>query len=240
MTAPPATDPRLRILDAAERAFADSGVEAASLRQIVKTAGVNLATVYYYFQSKEGLMAAVFKRRFGPVHAEHVRNLQTLEAEYRNRPIPLEKLFRAMLLPPLRLAASATDNGPTVMRLIGRVVADPNPRIQELLRDQHKEVREAYLAAIHRSAPHLSKADLWWRFEFIWGAFVFVLSNPSRLEMTTGGLCNPSDTDAVLAQMLAVFTAGFRAPSASGPARASPSGRKPGARRGYLRQSARS
>ncbi len=211
----PTTDSRIRILDAAERAFADFGFEGASLRQIVETAAVNLAAVYYYFQSKEGLMAAVFNRRFGPVHEEHVRSLKSLEAEYRSRPIPLEKLFRSMLLPPLHMAASATDNGPTVMRLIGRVVADPNPRIQELLREQHKDVREAYLAAIHHSAPHLSKSDLWWRFEFIWGAFVFVLSNPSRMEKAAGGLCNPSNTDAMLAQMLAVFTAGFRAPSAS-------------------------
>jgi hypothetical protein len=109
-------------------------------------------------------------------------------------------------------------------------VADPNPRIQELLRDQHKDVREAYLAAIHRSVPHLSKADLWWRFEFIWGAFVFVLSNPSRMEKATGGLCNPSDTAAVLAQMLAVFTAGFRAPSASKSARAAVRRRTPRSR----------
>lgn len=214
MSTQPVADPRLRILDAAERAFADSGFEGASLRQIVEAAGVNLATVYYYFHSKEGLMGAVFERRFGPAHAEHLKSLRALETEYRGRRIPLEMLLRSMLLPPLHLAASATDNGPTVMRLIGRVVADPNPRIQELLREQHKDVRKAYLAAIHRSAPHLSKADLWWRFEFVWGAFVFVLSNPSRMEKTTGGLCNPSDTSAVLSQMLAVFTAGFRAPSA--------------------------
>jgi hypothetical protein len=165
-------------------------------------------------------MAAVFERRFGPAHEEHMKTLRHLEARCRGRRIPLEELLRAMLLPPLHLAASATDNGPTVMRLIGRVVADPNPQIQELLRDQHKDVREAYLDAIHRSVPHLSKADLWWRFEFIWGAFVFVLSNPSRMEKTTGGVCNPSDTKAVLAQMIAVFTAGFRAPTAS---RAKPS-----------------
>lgn len=211
----PQSDPRIRILDAAERAFADFGFEGASLRQIVETARVNLATVYYYFQSKEGLMGAVFERRFGPAHEEHLKTLRRFEAEYRHRPVPLETLLRSMLLPPLHLAASATDNGPTVMRLIGRVVADPNPRIQELLRDQHKDVREAYLDAIHRTVPHLSKADLWWRFEFIWGAFVFVLSNPSRMEKTTGGVCNPSDITAVLAQMVAVFTAGFRAPSAS-------------------------
>ncbi|MBM3892065.1 MAG: helix-turn-helix transcriptional regulator, partial [Verrucomicrobia bacterium] len=67
---------KMRILDAAEKAFADLGFEGASLRHIVQEARVNLATVYYYFKSKEGLMAAVFERRFGPLRNEHFEALQ--------------------------------------------------------------------------------------------------------------------------------------------------------------------
>jgi len=63
------TSRRERILDAAERAFGDYGFTGASLRRIVVEARVNLATVYYYFGSKNGLMEAVLKRRFGPLRA---------------------------------------------------------------------------------------------------------------------------------------------------------------------------
>ena len=52
-----------RILDAAERLFADEGFAATSLRQITAEAGVNLAAVNYHFGSKESLLTAVFERR---------------------------------------------------------------------------------------------------------------------------------------------------------------------------------
>ncbi|MCX6898350.1 MAG: TetR/AcrR family transcriptional regulator [Verrucomicrobia bacterium] len=207
-------DSQTSILDAAERAFADYGFDGASLRHIVEEAKANLATVYYHFGSKEGLMEAVFSRRFGPIHEEHFQMLRELETKYKGAAIPLEKLLEAMLMPPLRMATTP-GKGETVMCLIGRVVTDPNPQVQELLRRQHRDVRTVYLDAFQRSVPRLPKADLLWRFEFVWGAFVFVLCNPSRIEKITGGVCHPSDTDALLSQMIAVFSAGFRAPAVS-------------------------
>lgn len=205
---------RACILDAAEKAFASAGFEGASLRQIVEDAHANLATVYYHFGSKEGLMEAVLRRRFGPVHQEHFEALRRLEQEYHGKPVPLEKLLEAVLRPPLRLATAA-GKGEIIMRLIGRAVVEPNRRTQEVLRRLHRDVRLAYLDAVHRSAPHLSDTDLWWRFEFMWGAFVFILCNPSRIKEMTGGICDPSHTDALLAQLIAVFSASFRAPAVS-------------------------
>ena len=202
------------ILDAAERTFAEFGFDGASLRQIVKSAKANLATVYYHFHSKEGLLEAVYRRAFGPVHAEHLRDLERLRREANGHPVPLEKLLQAMLLPPLRLAACPVK-GATIMQLIGRAVTDPNPQRQELWRRQHQEARDAYLAAIHQSAPQLSNEDLWWRFEFVWGAFVFVFCNHSRIETSTGGACRPSGIEALLPQLVAGFSAGVQAPSVS-------------------------
>lgn len=213
-----AQDSQSAILDAAEKTFANFGFEGASLRQIVEEAQANLNTVYYHFASKEGLLEAVFRRVFGPVHQEQLQDLARLNQKFGDQPVPIRDLLRAMLQSPLRVAASP-EKGETIMRLIGRAVTDPNPQRQELLRRLHLEVREAYLAAIHRSAPHLSQADLWWRFEFVWGAFVFTFCNHSRIEQSTGGVCRPSDIDALLPQMIAVFSAGFEAPAAAAGAR---------------------
>ncbi len=212
------------LLDAAEKAFANAGFEGASLRQIVKDAKANLATVYYHFGSKEGLMEAVLRRRFAPVHHEHFEELRRLEDAYHGQPVPLEKILEAMLLPPLRLATAA-GKGETVMRMIGRAVVEPNRQTQLLLHRLHREARQAYFEAIHRSAPHLSKADLWWRFEFVWGAFVFILCNPRNIKEISAGACDPGNIEDLLAQMIAVFSAGFRAPvssKTSGPARGAP------------------
>jgi len=204
-----------RILDAAETVFAERGFEGASLRNIVREAGVNLATVYYYFHSKEGLMAAVFQRRFEPLRQEHREQLQQLETVARGKPLAIERILEAMLNPPLRLASTDTKHKRSVVRLMGRIVSEPNPQTQQLLRSQHLHIREAYLAAMRRSVPHLPESDLQWRFEFVWGALAFVLCNPGKLETMTGGRCNPADTQEVLRQMVTFFSAGFRAPASA-------------------------
>lgn len=53
---------RARILDAAERLFAQKGYESASLKEIGVAAGVSRNTPSYFFGSKEGLYRAVLER----------------------------------------------------------------------------------------------------------------------------------------------------------------------------------
>lgn len=51
------------LLDAAERAFAVRGFDGASMREIVRDAGLkNQASLYHYFESKEDLYEAVLSR----------------------------------------------------------------------------------------------------------------------------------------------------------------------------------
>jgi AcrR family transcriptional regulator len=204
-------DPRTRILDAAENAVADSGFAGASLRDIVRQARVNLATVYYYFGSKIGLMEAVLKRRFGPLREAHLALLREFEVKAKGRPLPVEKVLEAMLLPPLRLAARAPAKRQAVTRLIGRIVTEPNEQIQEVLRSQRGEVRAAFLKALQRSLPGAPLPDLQWRIEFVWGALALALCNPRKIEIETRGACDLAKTEEVLAQMLDFFTPGFRA-----------------------------
>jgi AcrR family transcriptional regulator len=54
---------REAILDAAERRFADHGFAGASVRDIARDVGLrNQASLYHYFESKEGLYEAVLAR----------------------------------------------------------------------------------------------------------------------------------------------------------------------------------
>jgi len=204
-------DRQTRILDAAENAIADLGFAGASLRHIVLEARVNLATVYYYFGSKRGLMEAVLKRRFGPLREEHLALLRQFDQAAKGRPLKVEQILRAMLLPPLQLMATASAKHQAITRLIGRIVTEPNPQTQEMLRSQRAEIRVALLKALQRSLPRAPLPDLLWRVEFVWGALAFTLCNPRKIELETHGACNPADTDKVLAQMIQCFSPGFHA-----------------------------
>ena len=60
---------RGKILAAAEREFAEKGYELASVREISRRAGVNMALANRYFGSKEDLYRIVAKRLFGDLGA---------------------------------------------------------------------------------------------------------------------------------------------------------------------------
>jgi AcrR family transcriptional regulator len=208
---------RDRVLDAAEHVFAACGFEGASLREIVREARVNLATVYYYFQSKDGLMEAVLKRRFGPLRAEHLELLRGFEGEANGRPLPVEKILEAMLLPSLRLAMTAPARRQPLTRLIGRIATEPNARTQAILRRQRAEVRSAILQALQTSLPSVSVAELEQRVEFVWGALTFMLCNPGDAQKQALEACKCGNERPLLEQMIRFFAPGFRSPPTASP-----------------------
>lgn len=74
-----------QILDAAQEVFARDGLRAASLRAIAKQAGCDPALIYYHFDSKEAMFAALLVRRFPPIRQE----LEELADEADLRPTAL-------------------------------------------------------------------------------------------------------------------------------------------------------
>ena len=59
---------RAGILRAAERIFAEAGLEGARTDAIARAAGVNKAMLYYYFKSKTALYSAVLKANAAEFH----------------------------------------------------------------------------------------------------------------------------------------------------------------------------
>jgi hypothetical protein len=75
-----------------------------------------------------------------------------------------------------------------------------------------------FFEAFHRCLPELPPKDLWWRLEFIWGAFALIMCNPKWTEHRESNACSCSrDPQEILAQMTAFFAAGLRAPSSDNP-----------------------
>jgi AcrR family transcriptional regulator len=70
------------ILRAATRAFAQKGFASVGIREIAREAGLNSATLYHYFENKEGIYAAVLERTFDQLVAIlHEISLKELEPE---------------------------------------------------------------------------------------------------------------------------------------------------------------
>ena len=129
---------RERILDAAEDLFAEQGF-ATSLRSITASAEVNLAAVNYHFGSKEALIQEVFARRLGPLNAERLRLLDTIEA---GSDIRLERIVEAFVGPALRM--SHNPRGAVFMRLFGHTLSQRDDRILRLFSGQFRTVIERF------------------------------------------------------------------------------------------------
>jgi AcrR family transcriptional regulator len=82
-----------RILAAAERAFARRGLAGTRVREIAEAAGINPATLYLYFPSKQALYQAVLDRGFRPV----VEWVDRFDASPAERPSALERLVGDVL-----------------------------------------------------------------------------------------------------------------------------------------------
>lgn len=69
MSAESSPDTRDRLLHAAIEVFSESGFESATVREICRRAGANVAAVNYYFGDKKRLYAAIFDDVFETLHA---------------------------------------------------------------------------------------------------------------------------------------------------------------------------
>ena len=82
-----------QLLDAAQAVFAEAGLQAASLRAIGRRAGCDPALIYYHFDSKEALFAALLQRRFPGV----LRDIERLADASDTRPTAL-RLWEVLLI----------------------------------------------------------------------------------------------------------------------------------------------
>ena len=208
-------DTRLRILDAAEEAFAEVGFVAASLRGITARAGVNLASVHYHFGSKEALLRAVLARRIQPLNEERLVLLR--EAMEQPGDDRLERVIRAFLAPPLRLSARLGDRGRVMMRCLGLIYLEPGKTVNRVLTEQFGSVRDAFHDALAAVLPELGPAERSWRIFFMLGTMVFTMAEGDKLAFLSDGACDASDPEATLREMTAFVAGGMRAAAASPP-----------------------
>jgi AcrR family transcriptional regulator len=102
-----------KLLEAAVRLFAHKGYPATSTREIVEAAGVTKPMLYYYFQSKEGILAAAIAHFVDQFH-ERLRQVVAQPFEPRKQLVelvwthlafcqehkPLARLFYALYFGP--------------------------------------------------------------------------------------------------------------------------------------------
>ena len=200
-------DTKERILDTAERLFAEHGFDATSLRAITSEADVNLAAVHYHFGSKDALIEAVFARRLGPLNRQRLRELDALETA--GDPT-VEQILAAFVGPPLRLHQEVLESGSDLMRLYGRTMAEPRQLFQQIFSEQFREVVERFTVALRHALPELAVDDLFWNLHFSIGTMAHSMCDADRITLISGGKIASPGVDDTLARLVAFVAAGMR------------------------------
>ncbi|MGB5410268.1 MAG: TetR family transcriptional regulator, partial [Woeseiaceae bacterium] len=83
---------RDRILDAAERLFAEKGFEGVSVRKITRAADADVSLAYYHFKSKRDLFDQVMLRRVDYLNEIRFKALEEVERRHTNDQATLEEI----------------------------------------------------------------------------------------------------------------------------------------------------
>lgn len=202
------TDTRERLLDVAERLFAERGYSNVPTRTIAEAASANTAAVHYHFGSKEKLLEVVFRRRLDPLNEERVALIeQTVTGD--GAP-DIGDVLRAFVEPTLR---KPKTEGERLFRLLaGRASTDPNPEVRTILFEAYDAVARAFVSAVAEACPHLSKQELFWRIACVYGAMLYIRADNGRLQAVFGKEFSLTDPEGAIRYALPFMTAGMQAP----------------------------
>jgi AcrR family transcriptional regulator len=209
-------DTKTRILDVAEGLFAEKGYAATSLRDITGEADVNLAAVNYHFQSKEGLLSAIFERYVGPVNRERLQSLDEIEARVGRGQPDVEALLRAFLEPAFSRRSDRGVDGVRFMRLAGRMHSETGEHLRALFLDHFQEVARRFGKAFRRALPHLDDDEVHLRTHFLVGAMAHTLLWSENMPGPPFGRRRTVPPDEALEGLLCFAAAGLAAPASRG------------------------
>lgn len=204
-------DTKDRILDAAERLFAENGYGATSLRRIMNSAGVNVASVHYYFHSKEALLEAVLLRRAELANQERLEMLLRFEAEADTGRVEVEKVLEAFLVPTLRMAADPARGGHIFLRLLGRLHSESD-LLPGMILVQFRPVLLKFAEALAHALPDLPPTELYFRARLAMGAAAQVFRDSSYRKWAESDTDGRFEWEPVLGRLVTYLSAGFRAP----------------------------
>lgn len=209
--AAPKSGTRERILDAAERLFAERGFEGASTRDIVARSGDTIGSVNYHFGSKDALIAEVIRRRWDVITADRQAAYDRTLAEHGDNP-PLESVVACILLPYLRRGLSKDRGWRSYVILQTRVLFAPKI-YDDVLQKLSEPVAREYLGWLRSALPDASPRDLGYSFQFMVSSMVECCAEMElgRMERLTDGACESTNFETIGPRMVKFAAAGIRA-----------------------------
>lgn len=211
-----------QLLDVAERLFAERGLEAVSLREIVAASGQrNLSAAQYHFGSREALLGMLLERRVYAINLLRHARLDALETEGRAGDV------RAVVTASTAVLADVVRDeawGPDYVRVTAQVLMHPSaPAVIDGTDPVYWSGHTRAQRMLRALLPALADDDFYDRLRIVNNEIVFALARWIHAH----GSVTPATRaryDALVSHTVGFLAAGMAAPAA---ARAAPARRRP-------------
>lgn len=204
------SQPKQRLLAAAEQLFAEKGFEVVAVRDVTQLAKANVAAVNYHFGSRDGLVALVVDRYLTSLNQERLERLDVLERRAPGKVVPIEEIVHALVRPLIGMVEKSELSEPLFCKLMGGILALPEEGLPVVVWEQMKISNNRFIRAISKVLPSVSQEDLQWRMHFLVGSLIHLLRHQDLLSsMSNGGSGSPT-LEIALGRFVRFAAAGLR------------------------------
>ena len=171
-------------------------------------AQVNIASIGYHFDNKEGLLSEVYRRHCEPMIEERLRGLAA-SSRLRGK-ARVAAIIEAFIRPALQQVE--VEGGEAFIRLRAVLSGENSELLEKLVAENFDQSSTAFIDVLCECLPHLSRTDVCWRFHFLLGSIYYTAAGPHRISAFSNGRCNPANTEDVIKELVPFMTRAFQAP----------------------------
>lgn len=199
-----------RLLDAAENLFCEHGFKGTSVRDIAASAGCNIASVNYYFGSKEKLYEQVWHRHLIPMRDARIAGINKVMSQAETPP-NLEDLLKSFAY---TFVGSIVDakGASRFSRLMAREYIDSHLPTNMFVNEVMTPTINAMRSALMKTCPDLDESKILKVIFSLVGQLVHLVHVKTMFEHGGDDLGLPTfDSDEVMEHIVEFSAAGIRA-----------------------------
>ena len=199
-----------RLVDAAEELFCERGFKGTSIRDIAASAGCNIASVNYYFGSKEKLYEQVWHRHLIPMRDARIASINKVMSQTGVQP-DLEELLRSFADTFVGSMVD-TNRGTRLGMLMAREYIDSHLPTNMFINDVIMPTITAMHGALMKTCPGLDESKILPVVFSLVGQLVHLVHIKTMLEHGGDDLNLPVfDSNEVIDHIVKFSAAGIRA-----------------------------
>ena len=170
---------RLQLIKAAEKLFAEAGIDAVSLRQINIEAGQkNSSAAHYHFGSKDALILAIYHSRMESVNRRRQAALDKIAADGDESNV--RRLIEALVYPIVD-EIDADKSGGSYIRFMAHAIGNPQLDLNKLWKQEHSDGLVRLLQMLRKALPDVPDPIFGQRFGISFEQIIHSLADRERI-----------------------------------------------------------